>query len=137
MAGEETLGRWVEGASLNTDNHPYLEFTPALAYFTGVLFQVRNMRDILELKESVTPYLADTGGAGDPAAGDEDDPERAGLVDRVRRRELATEHSLRGDIRLLMGQRDEAFMEYRRALMLDPSDKGIRNPIWRGERRER
>lgn len=121
VMGEDALARYAGDGRINSDNHPYLEFTPATAYFTGVLYQVRNTLDIGVLRESVVPYLA---GAGRGEA------EAAALVERVERRHRATEFSLQGDVLILLGDRDRAVMAYRRALSIDPTDKGIRNPIW-------
>lgn len=130
VMGEDALARYAEGARINTDNHPYLEFSPAMAYFTGVLFQARNTQELAARRESVVQYLV----AGETRVA-ESDPgasEVAGLFERVERRHRATELSLRGDILILLGRRDEAIMAYRRAMAIDPGDKGIRNPIWWG-----
>ncbi|UCC25259.1 MAG: fused MFS/spermidine synthase, partial [Gemmatimonadales bacterium] len=57
VMGEERLADYVGDVAENTDNHPYLEFTPAMAYFVGDLFRLRNLLDFREARESVRPWL--------------------------------------------------------------------------------
>jgi spermidine synthase len=113
VMGEEGLANWVDGALVNSDNHPYLEFLPALAYFVSDLYWVANTGAALERRESVTPYLTNMG----------DSPEEvAALEDALDRRLRATQHSIRGDILSLIGEDAAARREYLEALRIDPSD---------------
>jgi spermidine synthase len=51
LMGEEALARYVGDARLNTDGHPYLEFTPAMAYFASDMFRIRNMLALREFRQ--------------------------------------------------------------------------------------
>jgi spermidine synthase len=59
--GEGTLARYVEGARINTDDHPFLEFSPAMFYFLSTQFQIQNTLSIRDSRESVLPLLVNTG----------------------------------------------------------------------------
>jgi spermidine synthase len=61
MMNKNTLSAYVAGAKLNTDNHPYLEFEPSLAYFLIEEFIKENITAITPLRQSVWPYLINTG----------------------------------------------------------------------------
>lgn len=126
--GEEVLWDYVKDSGVNTDNHPRLEFTPAMAYFVADAFKGLNMTHIHELRESVAPYLANLGGT---------EEENAEFMDRVRLRFEATQHSLQGDILLALGRREEAIVEYNMALLIDPDDKNWMNVAWDDRRPER
>ena len=62
VMGEKALARYVEGARMNTDDHPYLEFSPAMAYFMARQYQARNLAALRESRESVFPLLTNVGG---------------------------------------------------------------------------
>jgi spermidine synthase len=114
VMGEEALASYVGDARLNTDDHPYLEFTPALAFFTAGRYQVQNLARFHDARESVLPLLTNLGDSGE---------ERAALAERIRRRYQATQHALRGDVFFYLGRRDEARDEYTRALLADPESR--------------
>ena len=88
--GEEALAEYVGDARINTDDHPYLEFTPAMAYFASVRFQIQNTLDIREFRESVFPLLVNVG---------ETDEEIAAVAERVQERFEATQYEIVEEIR--------------------------------------
>lgn len=122
VMGEEALARYAGNSRENTDNHPYLEFTPAMAYFVGDMYRLRNLLDFREARESVLPWLANMG---------ETDEEIAALTEDVQTRYEAVEHSINGDILLFLGNRRQAIVEYNEALTIDPQEKNWLNAIWR------
>ncbi|MDP2959610.1 MAG: fused MFS/spermidine synthase [Longimicrobiales bacterium] len=123
VSGEEGLAAYVEGARLNTDNHPYLEFTPAMAYFYTMNYVTRNLLELGKIRESVLPLLINTGAT---------DEETTALAERVGRRFEASQHTLAGDILYYLGRPEEAQAEYSRALAIDPDEKNWAHPIWSG-----
>jgi hypothetical protein len=121
VTGEEGLAKYTAGARLNTDDHPYLEFTPAWSYFFATRYGAQNMYNFEAARQSVFPWLVNT---GDSAA-------TAELEERVARRYEATQHSISGDIFAYLGMKDKALQEYRTALSIDPADKNAAHPYWR------
>ncbi|MCK5650862.1 MAG: fused MFS/spermidine synthase, partial [Gemmatimonadetes bacterium] len=77
VMGEEALTEYVGNAWVNTDDHPYLEFTPAMAYFVSRMYRVRNTLAARELRESVFPFLINVG---------ETDEEIASVAEKVQKR---------------------------------------------------
>jgi spermidine synthase len=128
VMGEDNLRGFLGEIGLNTDNHPILEFTPAMAYFAADLFKADNMYQFREHRESILPYLTNLGGT---------EEENAAFAEAVQRRYEATQHSLAGDVNLLMGRRDDAILEYNLALAIDPDDKNWMHTIWDARRPER
>jgi len=127
VMGEETLAGYVGNARENTDNHPYLEFTPAMAYFVGDMYRLRTLLDFREAREIALPWLVNTGDTHE---------ERAALAEALQVRYEAVEHSLAGDIFLVLGEMDRATAEYNEALVVDPEEKNWLNATWReGETR--
>jgi spermidine synthase len=120
--GEEALAKYVGDATINTDNHPYLEFTPAMAYFASGRYRVENTLTIRELRESVLPFLVNVG---------ETEEEIAAVAEKVQKRFEATYHSIRGDMLDFLGMREQALVEYNTALLIDPQEKNWLHPIWR------
>jgi spermidine synthase len=97
VMGEETLRNLVAGARINTDNHPYLEFTPAMAYFVADQYRVTNLQLMREHRESVVPYLVNLG----------DTPQEVEAVsERLEKRFESTQHSIMGDMLLSLGRDD-------------------------------
>jgi spermidine synthase len=125
VMGEEALAGYVGDARINTDDHPYLEFTPALAYFASDLYRTENLLAMRKSRESALPLLVHTGTTAEEIAA----VERA-----VERRFEATHHSITGDIYAVLGMREQALAEYGRALSIDPLEKLSSNPIWRVDR---
>jgi spermidine synthase len=121
VMGEEALAEYVRHAELNTDNHPYLEFTPAMAYFVSRLYRVRNLAAARDLRESVFPLLTNVG---------ETEEEVASVAERVQRRFEAIHHSITGDILLFLGNREQAMAEYNAALAVDPEETNWLNWTW-------
>jgi spermidine synthase len=121
VTGEEGLAAYTAGARLNTDDHPYLEFTPAWSYFLATRYGTQNMYNFGVARRSVFPWLVNT---GDSAA-------TAALEARVTRRYEATQHSISGDLYIYLGMRDKATEEYQRALSIDPDDKNAEHSYWR------
>ncbi len=123
VMGEEQLAQYVEGARLNTDNHPYLEFSPAMAYFYTMGYVTQNLYEFARRRESVWPLLVNTGATPE---------ERSALGERVLRRFEASQHTLVGDIYFYLGRTDDARAEYEQALSIDPDDKNWGHPFWVG-----
>lgn len=117
VMGEDGLAAYVDGASLNTDDHPYLEFTPAMAYFVSGRYRVQTMLDMRDGRESVIPLLTNLGDAEQATA----------VEERLRKRFEATRHSITGDIYLFLGEQERAMLEYRTALLVDPTEKNWAN----------
>jgi spermidine synthase len=128
VMGEERLAEYVRNARVNSDNHPYLEFTPAMAYFVSSAYRVRNLEVAREYRESVFPLLVNAG---------ETEEEVASVEERVQKRFEAIHHSITGDIYLFLGRRDQAVAEYRRALAVDPQETNYLNWTWSGRERGR
>lgn len=114
VMGEEGLARYAGSGRLNTDNHPYLEFTPALAFFTARRNQLENLAEFQGSRESVLPLLTNLGGTA---------ADQAALAVRVQQRYEATQHAIRGDILFYLGRRTEAQHEYAQALQADPESR--------------
>jgi spermidine synthase len=128
VMGEEALWEYVGETRINTDNNPYLEFTPAFAYFAADLYKADNMEQLRKKRESVGPYLTNLG---------ETEEEAQAVAERVRIRYLATQHSMRGDVLMTLGRRDEAIIEYNLALALDPDDPNWMSSVWDDQRGRR
>jgi len=126
--GGEGLAEWVGETRINTDNHPYLEFSPAYAYFAADLYKADNMEEIRKHRESVAPFLTNLG---------ETEEEAVAVAERIRKRYEATQHSMRGDVLLTLGRREDALIEYNLALMIDPTDKNWMSSVWNQERAPR
>ncbi|NIM50984.1 MAG: tetratricopeptide repeat protein, partial [Gemmatimonadales bacterium] len=122
VMGEDALARYVGDARTNTDNRPYLEFTPAMAYFVSGMYRVQNTLTIRESRESVFPLLVNTG---------ETDEEIAAVAGRIQKRFEATHHSITGDVLYFLGMREQARVEYNKALVIDPQEKNWLHPVWR------
>jgi len=123
VAGEGALAPYVAEARVNSDNHPYLEFAPAMAYFASTGYLVQNLLNFRELRESPLPWVADLG---------ETPAEVAAVESRIRRRFDATQHSINGDVLYYLGRYEEAQRAYEMALSIDPGDKNWAHPAWRG-----
>jgi spermidine synthase len=121
VMGEERLAEYAQGARLNTDNHPYLEFTPAMAYFYTMGYVTENLVELARRRESVFPLLTNTGATPD---------ERSALAERVERRFQSSQHTLSGDLLYYLGRVDDAQAEYSTALSVDPEDKNWAHPFW-------
>jgi spermidine synthase len=126
--GEEALAEYVGDVRINSDNHPYLEFTPAMAYFVADLYKAQNIENIRDYRVSIAPFLTNLGETG---------AEAEAFAERVRLRYEATQQSLKGDVLLTLGRQTEAIMEYNMALLIDPGDKNWMNPVWRDNRPSR
>jgi len=125
VMGDDALEGYVGETRINSDNHPYLEFSPAFAYFVADLYKADNMEVMRKNRRSVAPYLTNLG----------DTPEEEAMVlERIQLRYEATQHSMRGDVLLTLGRRDDAMVEYNLARMLDPTDKNWLHPVWDRQR---
>jgi spermidine synthase len=114
VMGEEALNIYAEGTKINTDNHPYLEFTPSLAYFVPTEYHVQNTLNISKFRESVFPFLIDTG---------ETDVEIAAVKAKLQKRFEATQYSISGLVFAFQDMLEKAIVEYHKALLIDPEDK--------------
>jgi spermidine synthase len=122
VMGEDALAEYVGDAALNTDNHPYLEFTPAMAYFVSDLYWLQNLRNIAQARESVFPWLINVG---------ETEYDIAAVTEKVQKRFEARHYSIRGDQLLFLGIREQATAEYNRALQIDPDERNWVNTTTR------
>ena len=122
VMGEEALRQYVAGTRLNTDNHPYLEFTPAWSYFIAQRYALQNLTAFRAARQSVLPLLVNLGATPDAAAA---------VGDSVTRRFEATQHSFLGDILNSLGRNDRAWQEWNAALAIDPGDSSATRAIRR------
>lgn len=122
VMGEADLRQYVAGAKLNTDNRPYLEFTPAWSFFLGQRYALGNLTVFQLMRKSVAPLLTNLGTT--PGAS-------TTMADSVARRYNATQRSFKGDIYYSLGMTDEAWREWQAALAIDPSDKSTKRAIER------
>lgn len=125
IMGPEQLAEYVGDGHLNTDDRPFLEFTPALAFFISDAFRIRHLVAIRQERESVVPFLTNLGENADS------------LTARLERRFEATQHSIAGDAHLFLGNRQQAIAEYRQALAIDPTEKNGLSSIWGLDRTSR
>ena len=58
---EHSLAQYSAGSRLNTDNHPYLEYAPNSAYLVIDNSVRQNLKAIAPLRQSVCPYVVNTG----------------------------------------------------------------------------
>jgi len=61
IMGEGALANYASGAKLNTDGHPYLEYSATMSYFITGDFTRQSLSGISRLRQSVLPYLANLG----------------------------------------------------------------------------
>ena len=122
IMGESDLRQYVGNARLNTDNRPYLEFTPAWSFFIGQRYALQNLTYFQMARKSVYPLLVNTGGTPQAVTA---------LADSVARRYEATQHTFKGDIYYSLGNTDKAWQEWRSALSIDKGDKSAMRAIER------
>lgn len=131
VMGEGDLHRFVGSARLNTDDRPYLEFTPSWSYFLATRYALQNLNAFQMARKNVLPLLANRGSTPN---------EVALLADSVTRRYEATQRSLNGDILFAIGRKDEAWKEWTAALAIDTGDssatRGMRRATGMPERRD-
>jgi spermidine synthase len=125
VMGEDGLAAYARGARINSDDHPYLEFTPAMAYFTAKRYLIENLVEFQRRRESVYPLLTNLG---------KDEGERAEVAQRVERRFESSQHTIAGDVFYYLGQEQRAWAEWDAARAIDPDDKNWANPVWGGIR---
>jgi hypothetical protein len=128
VMGEQALAEYVGESRINSDNHPYLEFSPAFAYFVADLYKADNMEEMRRHRVSVAPLLVNLG---------ETEADSAAVAERIQRRYEATQHSMRGDVLLTLGRETEAIMEYNLGLLTDPDEKNWMSPVWQESRGRR
>ena len=112
--GEEALTKYVGDTKINTDDHPYLEFSPSMAVFREREYVRQNQLSISKFRESVFPLLVNTG---------ETDEEIATVAEKVQKRFEATQYGIRGEVLAIQGMLEQAVVEFRKALLIDPEDK--------------
>jgi spermidine synthase len=122
VMGEDELRAYAAGARVNTDDHPYLEFTPAWSYFVALRFALENLDNFRKARTSIFPLLVNTGDT--PAA-------VAALADSVTKRYDATQHGLKGEILFYLGRREQAEQEWAAARSLDSAAAAQEQAIWR------
>jgi tetratricopeptide (TPR) repeat protein len=122
VMGEADLRQYVGSARLNTDNRPYLEFTPSWSFFIGQRYALQNLTYFQMARKSIYPLLVNTG----------DTPQAVtAMADSVSKRYDATQHTFKGDIYYSLGNTDKAWKEWRSALSIDPGDKSALRAIER------
>ncbi|MFC2035601.1 fused MFS/spermidine synthase [Chloroflexota bacterium] len=89
IMGEKSLSKYVGDAKINTDDHPYLEFTQSTAYLVPTQYYVQNMLSMDEFRESVFPLLVNIG---------ETDAEIATVKEQLMGRFEATQYRAIGDL---------------------------------------
>jgi len=114
VMGEEALNTYAGDARINTDDHPYLEFTPSLANFVPTDYHVQNTLNISKTRESVFPLLVDSG---------ETDVEIAAVKEKLQKRFEATQYSLSGEVFAFQEMLEKAIVEYHKALQIDSEDR--------------
>ena len=114
VMGEEALTKFIGDGEINTDNHPYLEFTPTMSYSTPIEYYVQNMLSIIKFREDVFPLLVNIG---------ETDVEIASVRETLQRRFAATEYNISGLVLFMQGRLEEAIVEYHKALVIEPEDE--------------
>ena len=117
------LRRYVDGGPLNTDNHPYLEFTPAWSYVVALRYALENLAGFQQHRQSAVPLLVQAGQT--PAAA-------AAFADSVARRYDATQHGLKGEILYYLGRRAAAAQEWSIVRSVDSAAASIERTIWGG-----
>jgi spermidine synthase len=114
LMGEDALADYVGGVRDNTDDHPILEFTPALSYFLADAYRLRNVFDFRAAREIILPWLVNLG---------DTEEEVAAVTEAIQRRFEAVGFSINGDIALVLGERERAIAEYNQALIVDPLER--------------
>ena len=61
IMGEDDLASYAGNGRLNTDDHPYLEYSPTMAYFYTAGSTADNLTSISDWRHSVWPYLSNPG----------------------------------------------------------------------------
>ncbi|MCG6955167.1 MAG: fused MFS/spermidine synthase [Gemmatimonadetes bacterium] len=125
VMGEDGLAAYARGARVNSDDHPYLEFTPAMAYFTAGQYMIENLVEFQRRRESVFPLLTNLGNT---------EEERAEVARGVERRFESSQHTIAGDVFFYLHQEQRAWAEWDAARAIDPDDKNWANPVWGGVR---
>jgi len=125
VMGEDGLAAYARGARINSDDHPYLEFTPAMAYFTAKRYLVENLVQFRRRRESVYPLLTNLG---------KNEQERREVARRVQQRFESSQHTITGDVLYYLGQEQRAWAEWDAARVIDPDDKNWASPVWGGLR---
>lgn len=128
VMGEEALAEYFGESRVNSDNHPYLEFSPAFAYFVADLYKADLMEEMRKHRVSVAPLLTNLG---------ETEADSSTVAERIQRRYEATQHSMRGDVLLTLGRETEAILEYNLGFLTDPDEKNWMSPVWRESRERR
>ena len=114
MGGRE-LAEYADGAPLNTDDRPRIEFSAPRNDYTNRRYGWETLQNLARLKTSVVPLL-DTDSLG---------PDSDGTMERIERREAAMRHFYRGTFALGNGQAEDGYQAYLEARSLAPSDDFI------------
>ena len=111
----ETLQRYVAGSSsLNSYNHPYVEFF-------GMSWQdpvEENLAELARFADDITPLLT--------FPSDYTPEQRQAVVDQLARQRRISRHIFRGYLANWRRQMQEGTREYRKALRLDAQDEGVK-----------
>ena len=122
MMGKESLLEYTEGAQINSDDHPRLEFFdyPYLEFFPAESFHIRtvyeNLRSILKHKDEITPFLTNLG----------DDPESQEIRRRLSLYTESAGHTIEGIIHALRGDTKQAIQKFGKAFETNPQDKSAK-----------
>jgi tetratricopeptide (TPR) repeat protein len=120
--GEDSLTKYTEGARINSDNYPLLEYFdyPYLEFFPSESFHIRtvyeNLLRIQNYREEVTPFLTDFGKGQEF----EEIRERLSIYNE------STKNTIDGIIYSLQGKISRAIQEYGRAFEINPRDMSAR-----------
>jgi spermidine synthase len=113
-AGESTLADFCQGAALNTDDRPVLEYGNVADAFLEILSLV------VQAREPVAPYLTEVEALGD---------DTAAVRRRLRTDFEATGLCMAGDVAKLNGNTQEATARYESAVRLVPEDVVARQEL--------
>ena len=125
IMGEDSIKAYAEGARINSDNHPLLEYFsyPYLEFFPSESFHVRavyeNLSGLLQFKGEVAPFLTNLW----------DDEEAEHIRDQLNTYSRSTEHTMRGIIYTLRGEIQRAIQEFGRAFEINPRDQSARRQL--------
>ncbi len=116
ILNEKALDRFVQNARINTDNHPYLEFSAPRAWHLDTETWRDNVAILLDYREPVLPYLTNLG---------KTENEAVTIEEEMLRYFRVTTHNLNGILYSLQGREklQEAITEYERALAILPDNK--------------
>ncbi len=114
MLDEDAITKYIEGAQIHTENHPYLEFSAPKKWRFGRETTIRNLSEISRMRSNILPFLINVG---------DTDREIAVNKERLSRYFHATHYRIEGILCRMEGTFEEAVGKFRKALAINPEDK--------------